>query len=147
MDKPLEDSFGRQATDVDTFVGQRVRARRMMVGMSQEKLGEHLGLTFQQIQKYEKGVNRISASKLHQIAAALDTPIQFFFRDEDGLSDDVATSLHLLQDRETVALLKAFSQIRSRVIRRALLAHAQALASCGTDEVDTVSRIEDDGAQ
>lgn len=143
MDKPLDESVGRQVTDVDKFVGQRVRARRMMVGLSQEKLGEHLGLTFQQIQKYEKGVNRISASRLHQIAAALDTPIQFFFCDEGELSHDEATALQILQDRKAAALLKAFSQIESLAVRQALLAHAQALAAC-SGQGDAVSRV--DGA-
>ena len=65
---------------VDVYVGGRVRQRRTMLGMSQEKLGEALGLTFQQVQKYERGANRIGASRLHQISEVLDAPINFFFR-------------------------------------------------------------------
>ena len=70
---------------VDRHVGSRVRMRRMMVGMSQEKLGEACGITFQQIQKYEKGTNRMGASRLHHIARVLDVPIEFFY---EGASSD-----------------------------------------------------------
>jgi transcriptional regulator with XRE-family HTH domain len=69
---------------VDLHVGARVRMRRKLMGMSQEKLAEELGLTFQQVQKYERGANRVSASKLYEIARALSTPVAYFF---DGLSD------------------------------------------------------------
>ncbi len=64
---------------IDRHVGSRVRMRRMLIGMSQEKLGESLGLTFQQVQKYEKGTNRIGASRLQQIAMVLGVPVEFFF--------------------------------------------------------------------
>ena len=64
---------------VDKYVGSRVRMRRIMLGMSQEKLGEALGLTFQQVQKYEKGTNRIGASRLQQISGILQVPVSFFF--------------------------------------------------------------------
>ena len=78
---------------IDKHIGSRVRARRIMLGMSQERLAEALGLTFQQIQKYEKGVNRIGASRLLHIAGILDVSIEFFFaeapgRRKDGFSDD-----------------------------------------------------------
>ena len=66
---------------IDVHVGNRVRMRRMLVGLSQEKLGDSLKLTFQQVQKYEKGSNRISASRLYQIAQVLGVPVQFFFDD------------------------------------------------------------------
>jgi len=66
---------------IDIHVGNRVRMRRMLVGMSQEKLGEKLGLTFQQVQKYEKGSNRVSASRLYHMAMILGVPVQFFFDD------------------------------------------------------------------
>jgi len=69
---------------VDAFIGARVRLRRLMLGMSQEELSNQLGVTFQQIQKYEKGVNRISASRLFELSHALDVPVQFFF---DGLDE------------------------------------------------------------
>ena len=66
---------------IDIHVGSRVRLRRMMIGMSQERLGEKLNLTFQQVQKYEKGANRIGASRLYTIAIILDVPVSFFFED------------------------------------------------------------------
>ncbi len=66
---------------VDAFIGARVRLRRLMLGMSQEELSNQLGVTFQQVQKYEKGVNRISASRLFELSLALDVPVQFFSMD------------------------------------------------------------------
>jgi len=77
----------RTPNPVDLHVGARVRMRRRLAGVSQEKLAEALGLTFQQVQKYERGANRVSASKLYEIAAALQTPVAFFF---EGLADPCA---------------------------------------------------------
>ena len=74
----------KQPNPIDIHVGSRVRLRRMMLGMSQEKLGESLGITFQQIQKYEKGTNRIGASRLQHIATVLAVPVSFFFEDAPG---------------------------------------------------------------
>ena len=71
----------KRPNPIDIHVGSRVRLKRTMMGLSQEKLGESLGVTFQQVQKYEKGANRIGASRLQQIAAILKTPISFFFED------------------------------------------------------------------
>src|ERR1700735_788786 len=96
----------KQANPVDTQVGNRVRIRRMLIGMSQEKLGEALGLTFQQVQKYEKGVNRIGAGTLFRIAAILQVPVAHFF---EGISDAPAAkpasdpALALLTNREGLA--------------------------------------------
>ena len=69
----------KQANPIDIQVGNRVRIRRMLIGMSQEKLGDLLGLTFQQVQKYEKGVNRIGAGRLFEVARILNVPIDFFY--------------------------------------------------------------------
>ena len=77
---------------IDVHVGSRVRLRRMLIEMSQEKLGELLGLTFQQVQKYEKGTNRIGASRLYQISQFLGVPVQFFF---DDISGDAARAAHV----------------------------------------------------
>src|SRR5436853_3636925 len=76
----------KTADPVDKHVGGRVRMRRMMLGMSQEKLGDGLGLTFQQVQKYEKGTNRISASRLQQSASILQVPVTFFFEGAPGVA-------------------------------------------------------------
>jgi transcriptional regulator with XRE-family HTH domain len=73
-----------RSSPIDTHVGSRVRLRRTLLGMSQEKLGEALGLTFQQVQKYERGVNRIGASRLFDLSRVLDVPIGFFFDDMPG---------------------------------------------------------------
>lgn len=74
----------KKPNPIDIHVGSRVRLRRNMLGMSQEKLGEHLGITFQQIQKYEKGTNRVGASRLQAIASVLKVPVAFFFEDAPG---------------------------------------------------------------
>src|SRR5438477_12750561 len=71
----------KQANPIDAQVGHRVRLRRMLVGMSQERLGELLGLTFQQVQKYEKGINRIGAGRLFEVGGILGVPISFFYDD------------------------------------------------------------------
>ncbi|NHO31525.1 helix-turn-helix domain-containing protein [Acetobacter fallax] len=76
-----DEESGSRIHDLDVHVGARIRLRRTMLGMSQEKLGEAIGLTFQQIQKYERGTNRVSASRLYDIARVLDVPIGFFYDD------------------------------------------------------------------
>ena len=76
-----DDRSSRRANPIDVHVGSRVRFRRMLLGMSQEKLGENLGLTFQQIQKYEKGINRIGASRLFDLSQVLGVPVQFFYEE------------------------------------------------------------------
>src|SRR5688572_24109892 len=76
-----EEKGSRRANPIDIHVGSRVRFRRMLLGMSQEKLGERLGLTFQQVQKYEKGINRIGASRLFDLAQVLGVSVQFFYDD------------------------------------------------------------------
>ena len=88
---------------VDIHVGSRVRLRRMLIGMSQERLGELLGLTFQQVQKYEKGTNRIGASRLFQISQILGVPVQFFF---DDIAED---AFHLLDNNSVGTLSEADS--------------------------------------
>ena len=122
---------------IDRHVGSRVRMRRMLAGVSQEKLGEALGLTFQQIQKYEKGSNRISASRLQQIAKMLDVPVAFFFdgaptgdMPAGGFSDAASTSYvsDFLATSEGVQLAKAFVRIKSGRARRRIIDLTEALA-------------------
>nr|WP_282568837.1 helix-turn-helix domain-containing protein [Bosea sp. BK604] len=122
---------------IDRHVGSRVRMRRMLVGMSQEKLGGALELTFQQIQKYEKGTNRISASRLQQISNILQVPVAFFFEGAPssniGASNPVqdgrpATDISaFLATAEGVQLNQAFSQIRSGMVRRRIVDLVEAL--------------------
>jgi transcriptional regulator with XRE-family HTH domain len=127
---------------IDVHVGGRVKLRRVLIGMSQEALGEKLGLTFQQVQKYEKATNRISASRLYQISEALGVPVQFFFDDLPGKASDAANIatlvgppvecaiLEFLQSRQAMELHKAFASISDPDIRSTLVAHARALAQC-----------------
>jgi transcriptional regulator with XRE-family HTH domain len=122
---------------IDRHVGARVRMRRMLAGVSQEKLGESLGITFQQVQKYEKGSNRISASRLQHIAQMLDAPVSFFFdgapaggMPQGGFSD--AASMAYVSDfiatSEGVQLTKAFVRIKSVRVRRRIIDMVEAMA-------------------
>lgn len=127
---------------IDVHVGSRVRLRRTLLGMSQEKLGEALGLTFQQVQKYERGVNRIGASRLFDLARVLDVPIGFFFDDmpevnggnvavrrtagfaetQDGFEDET------LHRRETLELVRAYYRITDTSIRKRVFDLIKSLA-------------------
>jgi transcriptional regulator with XRE-family HTH domain len=106
----------RDPNFVDVHVGSRIRMRRQFVGMSQEKLGELLGITFQQVQKYEKGSNRISASRLYYTAKILGVPVQFFFEELPGSEERTSqdgtreqdTVLSSLMNAEGIVLAKAF---------------------------------------
>ena len=121
---------------VDKHVGSRVRMRRMMAGMSQERLGEALGLTFQQVQKYEKGTNRIGASRLQQIAQVLQVPVAFFFEDVPRqerlgeLRDAPSTSYvsEFLASSEGLSLTRAFMRIQEPKLRRRIVDLVEAIA-------------------
>ena len=125
---------------IDVHVGNRVRMRRMLIGMSQEKLGEALGLTFQQVQKYEKGANRVSASRLYQMSTTLGVPIQFFFDDMpvsaqnndegEGMaeSSNAGMLMDFLNSSEGFQLGRAFSSIVDPVVRRRILDLVKSLA-------------------
>ncbi len=123
---------------IDKHVGSRVRLRRMMLTMSQEKLGTALGLTFQQVQKYEKGTNRIGASRLQQISTILQVPVSFFFEGAPGPSarpDGVAEApspayvSDFLATSEGLALTKAFSRIKDVKLRRRIVDLVEEIAS------------------
>ncbi|MDW8442931.1 MAG: helix-turn-helix transcriptional regulator [Acetobacteraceae bacterium] len=130
---------------IDVHVGSRIRLRRTLLGMSQERLGEALGLTFQQIQKYERGVNRVGASRLFDLARVLDVPISFFFDDmpeplareygapavrravgfaetQEGFDDDT------LNRRETLELVRAYYRITDPVVRKRVFDLIKSLA-------------------
>jgi transcriptional regulator with XRE-family HTH domain len=110
---------------MDKHVGGRVRMRRLMLGLSQEKVADALGLTFQQVQKYEKGTNRISASRLHQLASILQVPIPIFFDDapqQSARSQGKAASPNYVDDflatHDGLTLTRAFMRIDSKLRRR-----------------------------
>lgn len=142
---PDEDRTARQPDRIDVHVGTRVKAGRTGLRMSQEKLGEQLGLTFQQIQKYEKGTNRIGAGRLYRLSQVLQVPIQFFF---DGLPEDSgpdATAEGFAEGNPTsyvydfaatpegVQLAQTFRRITNPVVRRRLLDLIQSLADTSSD--------------
>jgi transcriptional regulator with XRE-family HTH domain len=112
-----------------------------MLGLSQEKLGELIGLTFQQVQKYERGANRIGASRLHELSRVLDVPVSFFFDDTDpvrapamgGFAEPPAEEFDAdpLRRQETVELVRAYFSIEDASVRRRLLDLAKALAAGG----------------
>ncbi len=112
---------------VDVHVGGRVRLRRTLLGMSQEKLGEALELTFQQVQKYERGMNRISASRLYQLCHVLDVPIEYFFEErEEGRP--APSPDNVMVKRETLELVRAYFRIRDPKVRGDLRRLAIAMA-------------------
>ena len=116
---------------IDKHVGSRVRMRRMMLNMSQEKLGDALGLTFQQVQKYEKGTNRIGASRLQQISHILQVPVSFFFEGaphvgterHSGMSEAPSPAYvsDFLATSDGLALVKAFTKIKNSKMRRRIV--------------------------
>jgi transcriptional regulator with XRE-family HTH domain len=123
---------------VDKYVGSRVRMRRIMLGMSQEKLGEALGLTFQQVQKYEKGTNRVGASRIQQIAEILQIPVSFLFEggpsgtvNADGTIEGPSPSFvsDFLATTEGLALTRAFTRISDAKLRRSIVELVEQIAS------------------
>jgi transcriptional regulator with XRE-family HTH domain len=122
---------------VDKYVGSRVRMRRMMLGMSQEKLGDELGVTFQQVQKYEKGRNRIGAGRLQHISHLLQVPVPFFFEgaphlpgQPEGIGAPAMPTYmcEFLATTEGLALTKAFMQIREPRLQRRIVALVEEIA-------------------
>ncbi len=135
----------RSANPVDVHVGTRVRLRRQILKMSQEKLGDNLGVTFQQVQKYERGSNRVGASRLWKISQVLDVPVSFFF---EGLTGEFANAefsendqmpivYDFINSSDGVALATAVSKIKSKAVRRQILELARSLAA---------EQAEDEGA-
>ncbi len=119
---------------VDVHVGKKIRQRRWATGTTQQQLAEKVGIKFQQIQKYETGANRVSASRLWDIAAALDAPVEFFFDgQEDAVSCPLATARDdLLSEKEAVELLRAYHAI-PEMQRRRLFDLARALSHSAGD--------------
>ena len=141
-DEESDEKGSRRPNPVDIHVGSRVRFRRMLLGMSQEKLGERLGLTFQQVQKYEKGVNRIGASRLFDLSQVLQVPIQFFYEEAPGtltqpagerghgFADRSAESyiVEFLNTRDGLELNRAFVRIHDVRVRRSIVDLVRSLA-------------------
>jgi transcriptional regulator with XRE-family HTH domain len=129
---------------IDKHVGSRVRMRRMMLSMSQEKLGDALGLTFQQVQKYEKGTNRIGASRLQQISNILQVPVAFFFEGAPAIEGQSTEGMReapspayvsdFLATSEGLALTKAFMRIKEAKLRRRVVELVKEIAGVPDDE-------------
>jgi transcriptional regulator with XRE-family HTH domain len=129
----------KKPNPTDVHVGSRIRLRRNMLGMSQEKLGENLGITFQQIQKYEKGTNRVGASRLQAIADVLSVPVAFFFEDlpgeetarNRGFAEDTsaAFAIDFCTSAEGLQLNRAFVRISDMKVRRRIIDLVKSLAS------------------
>ncbi len=122
---------------IDVHVGSRVRLRRVLIGMSQEKLGEQLGITFQQVQKYEKGTNRIGSSRLFRIAQILGVPVSFFFEDipgqgtaDQGFGETRSERyvVDFISSAEGLQLNKAFLRISDPKVRRKVVELVQAVS-------------------
>lgn len=120
---------------VDVHVGQRMRLRRIMLGMSQEKLGDAIGLTFQQVQKYERGANRISASRLYDLVHVLDVPVSYFFEELGASSGSESIDEHAneplqsspMLKRETLEFVRAYLRISDPRIKQTFFEFAKAL--------------------
>jgi len=129
----------KKPNPTDIYVGSRIRLRRNMLGMSQEALGEKLGITFQQIQKYEKGTNRVGASRLQAIASVLGAPVAFFFEGSpsenavsgQGFAEDASStfSLDFCSSAEGLQLNRAFSRIADVKVRRKIIDLVKVLAA------------------
>lgn len=152
---------GGAPNPVDVHVGHRLRQRRTLLGISQEQLGASLGLTFQQVQKYERGMNRIGASRLYGLACALDVPVGFFFQglaaepgmpawsmspsmglaeepndfvfDRASSAPERVAAPDAVESRETLEMVRAFNRIRDPQLRRRLLELGRALADMAGD--------------
>jgi transcriptional regulator with XRE-family HTH domain len=134
--------MSRSPNAIDAHVGKRLRMRRLVLRMSQESLADELAVTFQQVQKYEKGVNRVSASRLQEISRVLQVPVQFFF---EGLPEHKAagkpqrTASHaftseFLASSDGIAIARAFTQIKSPALRRRIAQMMKEIAAAAATE-------------
>lgn len=138
-----QEKNARRANPIDAHVGGRVRLRRMLLGMSQEKLAEQLGLTFQQVQKYEKGINRIGASRLFELSQLLGVAIGFFYEDAPSVPNNAGLMppgfaeasagenfiVDFLNSREGLDLNRAFMRLTDPKVRRSIIDLVKSLAN------------------
>jgi transcriptional regulator with XRE-family HTH domain len=117
----------RSAGQPDVELGKRIGLRRIGMKMSQDELGKELGVSFQQIQKYEKGVNRVDAARLQQIATALDVPVTYFY-DGDGKTREVE-SLLFLDSSFSLRLLRAYSKVKNQAVQRQFVSLIERIAA------------------
>ena len=123
-----------RATDIDAVVGKHIRHRRMLLGMSQAELAGTLGITFQQLQKYERGMNRVGAGRLYELSRALHTSVSYFYSGTDNPGDVAAfdeDTAGQMGQRETVDLVRAYYAVKDPIVRRRLLDLIRALGNAG----------------
>ena len=133
----------RSASPVDSHVGERIKLRRKSVKMTQEKLGEQLGITFQQVQKYERGANRVGASRLWELSKVLEVPITYFFEGlTDGIEGDMVAedeqppiTIDLLNNPDELEMAEAFARIKSKSVRKQLLELARSFAAAEDTQI------------
>ena len=126
--KSKGDTVNPRATGkYDNELGKRIRLRRVELGISQSELAEKLGVTFQQVQKYEKGFNRVGAARLQLVATALDVPVTFFF-DGDGKSREV-DSLLFIDSSFSLRLLRAYASVKSQAVQRQFVSLIESIAA------------------
>lgn len=140
MDKPKTKGT---PSDIDVHVGQRIRVKRSLMGISQEKLAEAVGITFQQIQKYERGTNRVSAGRLYEVSKILQVPVSYFFEQitdnsqtppiQAGLSDNeqdgFASEQDVMMNKETLELVRTYYSIESPELRKDLMKFVKSMAN------------------
>jgi transcriptional regulator with XRE-family HTH domain len=124
---------GKRIDQIDKHVGNRVRMQRMVLGITQQRLAEGLGITFQQVQKYEKGTNRISASRLQAIARILKVSPAFLFGESDAVRERSGTIsatalIQCLTKSEGAALMRSFARINDKTLRRTIIRFVEAAA-------------------
>lgn len=136
----------RSPNPVDVHVGERLRSRRVLLGISQEKLADAVGITFQQVQKYERGANRVSASRLWQFSKILDAPISYFFDSfsepknpvtvglSDNLQEGFAHDANVMEQKETIDLIREYYSIPDPKLRRDLFKMIKTMAANMRDE-------------
>ncbi len=135
---------------MDIHAGSKLRARRLLLGMSQEALGNKVGVTFQQVQKYERGTNRLSVSRVYEMSKALEVPVDYFFdgfsenakhaqpgfsdNDQDGFEAENASEADLMSRRETIKLVRAYYAIKDESLRKQVLSMARALGKSSSED-------------
>lgn len=133
MNSDRLNNLSRKLDPLDILVGKRIRTQRLVRKMSQSELGKQLGITFQQIQKYESGVNRVGAGRLQTIAKIFDLPVNVFFGEDNATQDasDAAneTVLNFLNTARAVKLVKDFSRIKDPAIQQAVVALVEKIAN------------------
>lgn len=125
--KPAAKGKQRSAGKHDIDLGKRIRLRRVELKMSQAELGDRLGISFQQIQKYEKGVNRVGAGRLEQIAKALDLPVSFFYGGDDKHRE--VESLLFLDSSFSLRLLRAYTKVKDQAVQRQFVTLIESVAA------------------